>query len=98
MKITDEVVLPTSCRFLDGMVWRAKEEWSDRDNNPDGAEERMIYIYTQMSRLITCSCIYPGDFLEMLKGKQFEPLHGNAEFEALCARVRALVLVRDKTE
>ena len=96
MKITDEVVLPTSCRFLDGMVWRAKEEWSDRDNNPDSQEERMIYIYTQMSGLITCSCIYPSNFLDMLKGKQFERLCGNAEFEALCARVEALVDVRSK--
>ena len=95
MKITDEVVLPTSCRFLDGMVWRAKEEWSNRDNNPDGSEERMIYVYTQMSGLITCSCIFPSNFLEMLKGKEFESIRGNAEFEALCARVRALVAVRD---
>ena len=23
MKITDEILLPTSCRFLDGMEWRA---------------------------------------------------------------------------
>lgn len=96
MKITDEVVLPTSCRFLDGMIWRAKEEWSDRDNNPDSQEERMIYIYTQMSGLITCNCIYPGNFLEMLKGKRFERLRGNAEFEALCARVEALAVVRSK--
>lgn len=25
MGITEEVVLPTSCRFIDGMEWRAKE-------------------------------------------------------------------------
>ena len=27
MRITDEVLLPTSCRFLDGMEWIAKEDW-----------------------------------------------------------------------
>ncbi len=96
MKITDEVVLPTSCRFLDGMVWSAEEKWSDRDNNPDSPEERMIYIYTQMSGLITCSCIYPSNFLEMLGVKEFDGLRGNAEFEALRARVKALIAVRGK--
>ena len=42
MMITDEILLPTSCRFLDGMEWRAKEDWVNRDNNPDSPEERQV--------------------------------------------------------
>ena len=47
MMITDEVLLPTSCRFLDGMEWRAKEDWHDK-NDPDALEERMIYMNTKL--------------------------------------------------
>lgn len=96
MKITDEVVLPTSCRFLDGMIWTAKEDWHAQDNSPDMPEERMIFISTQMNGMSTCYCIYPSDYLRMLEGKSFDPLRERQDFSALCERVKALIVTREK--
>lgn len=94
MQITDEVMLPTSCRFLDGMEWRAKDDWHNPDNNPDMPEERMIYIYTKMSKLTTCYCLYPSKHLDALKSDTFQPLRDNPEFIELCERVSALIVTK----
>ncbi len=98
MEITDEVLLPTSCRFLDGMVWYAHEAWDNIDNHPDSPLERNIYLATQMSGMCTCYCIFPSRYLPMIEGDTFAPLHGMTEYEALCARVRALVVTKDREE
>lgn len=91
MEIKDEVVLPTSCRFLDGMEWRAKEDWATRDNHPDSPKERHIYVESRMSGLVLCHCIFPGAYLEELQGKEFEALRNHSKFEKLCERVKALI-------
>ncbi len=96
MAIKDEVVLPTSNRFLDGMIWTAKEDWHAQDNSPDMPEERMIFISTQMNGMSTCYCIYPSNYLDMLKGKSFDPLREREDFSALCERVKALIVTREK--
>ncbi|MBQ7320217.1 MAG: helix-turn-helix transcriptional regulator [Clostridia bacterium] len=96
MKITDEVLLPTSCRFLDGMEWRAKEDWNNSDNNPDSPEERMIFISTQMNNMTSCYCIFPSRYYPLLMGKEFDPLRQNPEFQHLCERVRDLIVTRPK--
>ena len=98
MKITDEVLLPTSCRFLDGMEWHAKEDWMNRDNNPDSPEERMIFISTQMNGMISCYCLFPSNCLDMLRGSSFEPLFAHPDFEALFERVKALIVTKPKKE
>ena len=98
MRIKDEVILPTSCRFLNGMEWRAKEDWHTRDNSPDSLEERMIYIFTKMSGLITCDCVYPSDCFDTLQGKNFDPLRNHPEFVNLCKRVKALIISRSKSK
>lgn len=95
MKITDEVMLPTSCCFLDGMEWRAKEDWHDK-NDPDALEERMIYIATQMKGMCTCYCIFPSDYYGMLNRKEFEPLRNHPEFIKLCERVKTLIVTKQK--
>lgn len=94
MSITDKTALPTSCRFLDGMVWNAQEDWHTPDNNPDTPEEREIYIYTRLSNLNLCYCIFPSKYWNDLRGDTFAPLHGNPEFEALCERVKALIVTK----
>ncbi len=96
MNITNGITLPTSCCFLDGMVWNAQEDWHTPDNNPDTLEEREIYIYTRMSNLSICYCIYPSQYWEALRGKEFEPLHGHPEFESLCDRVKNLIVTKSK--
>ena len=94
MKITDEVPLSTSCSFLEGMKWTAKEDWHSHNNSPDAPEERMIYISTKMNNMSTCYCVYPSDSLEALKDKAFDPLREREEFRALCERVRELIVIR----
>ena len=94
MKITDEVLLPTSCRFLDGMEWRAEENWHTRDNDPDSPLERMIYIYTQMSGMSTCYCLYPSNYFDRLLAKDFDPLRAHPDFEAICDRIKALIITK----
>ena len=96
MMITDEVVLPTSCRFLDGMEWRAKEDWMSSDNNPDSPEERMIYMSTRMSGMVSCHCLFPSNYYNILNGNDFEPLRDLTEFSELCERVKALIVTKQK--
>lgn len=96
MEITDEVILPTSCSFLEGMKWTAKEDWHTRNNSPDSPEERMIIISTQMNNMSTCYCIYPSNYLDMLNGKSFDPLREREEFAALFERVKALIITRQQ--
>lgn len=96
MKITDEVVLPTSCSFLEGMKWTAKEDWHSHNNSPDAPEERMIYISTKMNNMSTCYCVYPSDSLDTLKDKSFDLLREREDFCALCERVEALIVTRSQ--
>jgi len=96
MMITDEVVLPTSCRFLAGMEWRAKEDWMSSDNNPDSPEERMIYMHTQMSGMVSCHCLFPSNYYDILGGNDFEPLRDHPEYAKLCERVKALIITKQK--
>ena len=96
MKITDEILLPTSCRFLDGMEWRAKEAWMSRDNNPDSPEERFIYISTEMNGMCNCHCIFPSEYYDVLNGKDFAPLRDHPEFTKLCERVKVLIVTKQK--
>lgn len=96
MMITEEVLLPTSCRFLDGMEWRAKEDWTDRGNAPDSPEERMIYISTQMNDMCSCYCLFPSNYYDMLNGNDFQALRDHPEFIKLCERVKALIVTKPK--
>ena len=96
MMITDEILLPTSCRFLDGMEWRAKEDWMNRGNNPDNPEERMIYMATQMNGMCSCYCLFPSNYYDILNGNDFEPLRDNPEYTKLCERVKALIVTKQK--
>ncbi|HBV52511.1 MAG TPA: hypothetical protein DEF06_09485 [Clostridiales bacterium] len=96
MMITDEVLLPTSNRFLDGMEWRAKEDWMNRDNNPDRPEERMISLTTYMNGMNSCYCIFPSRYYDVLNGKSFDRIRNHPDFEKLCERVKALIVTRPK--
>lgn len=96
MMIKDEILLPTSCPFLQGMEWHAKEDWKNRDNNPDSPEERMIYISTQMNGMCSCYCIFPSNYYDILSGKKFQALHEHPDFINLCERVKALIVAKDK--
>ena len=96
MKITDKVLLPTSCRFLDGMEWYAKEDWHSRGNNPDSPQERMILIDTHMSKMSRCYCVYPSNYYDVLNGKGFESLRNHPNFVKLCERVKLLIITKQK--
>ncbi len=96
MMITDEILLPTSCRFLDGMEWRAKEMWRSCDNNPDSMDERMIYMATQMDGMCSCYCIFPSRYYDKLRSEEFSALQNYPNFEKLCERIKALVIKRKK--
>ena len=94
MKISDEIQLPTSCRFLDGMKWTAKEDWHTVYNSPDGPEERIIFISSQIGGLTTCYCVYPSNYLFLLQKKEFDSIRNHPEFQNLCERVKALIVTR----
>lgn len=99
MEITDEVILGTSCRFLDGMEWRAKESWHSIDNGPSyTTEERIIYMWTNMNGMTTCYCVYPSDIYCALQGSDFDTLRSNSDFQNLCERVKALIVTRESNE
>ena len=94
MEITDEIILPTSCRFLEGMEWTAKEYWDTQDNNPDAPVERSILIETKVGRTILCHSLFPSEYLNELNGKEFKALCGNPDFEHLCERIKALIVTK----
>ena len=95
MAITDEQTLGSSCEWMEGMVWKAREFWKNKYNDPDGAEERSIYVYTKMPRMTTCYLIFPSTFYEILTGDAaFGGLREEPSFSLLTERVRALVETR----
>ncbi len=94
MKITNAVILPTSCRFLNGMEWEAEECWHTIHNDPDASKERMINVTTMMHGMLDGYCLYPSIYFKKLKEKEFDPLRGNTEFENLCKRVEALIVTK----
>ena len=96
MGITDEVILPTSCRYLSGMEWKAKEYWHTIHNDPDALKERMINVTTIMHGMLYGYCLYPSIYFKKLKEKEFEPLRGDPEFEKLCERVKSLIVTKQK--
>lgn len=98
MNITKEVILPTSCRFLEGMECRAKEEWSDYNLDPDGQDERIISIENRTDDIIVCSYLYPSRFYDALRGKEFEALYNNPEYERICERIKTLIVIKPKGE
>lgn len=97
MAITDEQTLGSSCEWMEGMLWKAREFWKNKYNDPDGAEERSIYVYTKMPRMTTCYLIFPSTFYEILTGDAaFGGLREEPSFSLLTERVRALVETRAK--
>lgn len=95
MRITDEVLLPTSCRFLDGMEWTAKEDWHSPNNDPDGPKERFIFISTRMDGMCTCNCLYPSAYDPILGQKEFDALRETPELIALRNRIQALIVTKE---
>lgn len=98
MAITDDILLPTSCRFLDGMEWHAAERFCTPDNNPDSSEERMIDIHTEMRGVSYCYLIAPSRYYGRLCGDSFAELRDDPEYVKLCERVKALIKVKPKEE
>lgn len=102
MSITEKVLLPTSCHFLTGMVWYAEEHWHTFDNHPDALKERCIYLHShvnepsQPNNVYVCNLIFPSLYYHKLQGDAFAPLHSHPEFEALCNRVKVLVVTKEE--
>lgn len=98
MMITDEVMLPTSCSWLEGMEWKAKEDWLSPLNDPDAPEERFISIWTTMGDVSNCYCVFPSTFANEFSGKCFDALRDNTKFAELSKRIKALILTHPKEE
>ena len=94
VRITEEVPVPTSCRFLDGIDWRARESWDNTDNHPDSPLERIIFFSKFMGNMVTCNCIIPSRIYARLTGEAFAPLREHTEYASLCARVQALIVTK----
>lgn len=94
VRITEEMPVPTSCRFLDGIDWRASERWQSTDNHPDRPLERIISFSKFMGNMGTCNCIIPSRIYARLTGESFAPLRERTEYASLCARVQALIVTK----
>ena len=94
MQITDDSALPTSYAFLEGMKWRAYESWFEPNNDPDRHKERMIDISSVIEDMTIGSCICPREYDQLLQGNDFDPLRGDPDFEKLCERVKALIVMK----
>lgn len=97
MKITDNQELPTSCKWLDGMIWNAEETWFQKNNDPDGSEERAIYIYTDLSGMQTCYLIFPSTYYDDISKIEGE-IQSVPEYQILLKSVKNLIEKRPKTE
>lgn len=64
-------MLPTSCRFLEGMEWQAKEDWMSPSNDPDSPEERFIFVQTRVGDMSNCHCVFLGQFANEFPGEMF---------------------------
>ena len=90
MKIKDKQELPTSCKWLDGMIWNAEETWFQKNNDPDGDEERAIYIYTAMSDMRVCYLIYPSTYYEDISNIAGS-IRSLPEYQNLRDRIKKLI-------
>ena len=97
MSITEETAIPTSCRFLDGMKWSGEEHWHTFDNHPDAPKERGLFLHSDLNEgYYMCYLIHPSHYYRTLQGDDFAPLRTHPEFEALCNRVKALVVTKEE--
>ena len=96
MEIKDEVLLPTSCRFLDGMEWKAEEKWETPCNDPDRLKERTILIWTEIGGMSSCVGVRPSEHFNTLQNGAFDPIRDTPEFQSLCERVKALIVTREQ--
>jgi hypothetical protein len=78
------------------MECRAREEWSDYNFDPDGQDERTISIEVRTGEIVVYTGLYPSRFYDALRGKEFEALRNNPEYEKLCQRVKTLIVTRPK--
>ena len=90
MKITDKQELPTSCKWLDGMIWNAEEKWFQKNNDPDEAEERAIYIDTDINGMATCYLIFPSTYYDDISGFK-DCIRSLPEYHNLLERVKKLI-------
>ncbi|MGM9637355.1 MAG: helix-turn-helix domain-containing protein [Eubacteriales bacterium] len=96
MKITDKVLFPTSCSWLEGMEWEAEEDWTSPSNDPDSSEERFISISTKMGDMSNGYCVFPNSFANKFSGKCFDSLRDNPKFTELAERVKKWIVTRPK--
>jgi len=47
-----------------------------------------------MGDMSTCYCIYPSDYLNDLQGKRFDALKTYPEFQALCEKIKKLIVTK----
>ena len=90
MKITEKTELPTSCQWLEGMVWNAAECWFQKEIDPDGQEERSIYISTIMSDMTSCTMIFPSTYYDEISIIEGE-IKSMPEYQKLLERVNGLI-------
>lgn len=93
MRISTRVVLP-SCRWLEGMEWKAEEMWVQLHNDPDEALERIIFMETNENGTQCCCEVIPSILYNTLNGSDFDSLRGEAEFSELAERVKALIVIK----
>mgnify|MGYP003293085602 CR=1 FL=1 len=52
MKINEQTLLSTSCRFLEGMIWYAHDGWTHSNNNPDELFSPIIFLQIRLFRAV----------------------------------------------
>lgn len=101
MQITDEIELSCSSVWLKDYIWHAEPIWSNLRNDPDGKEERCIWIHADDGYLYM---VFPSVYYDMLVGPHewgwgewFEFICHDETYVQLAARVEKLVQHREKT-
>ena len=46
--------------------------------------------------MVTCYCIFPSRYYNVINGNDFEPLRDHPKFTKLCERVKVLIVTKQK--
>ena len=95
MGITEKITLSCTSPWLRDVIWQAEPFWY---NNPDGSEERIIYIHHKYRDGVYCYCVFPSTYYHILTSEHdwdgFDLIGQEPRYQDYVNRVKALIVTR----
>lgn len=98
MGITETITLSCTSPWIRDSIWQAEPSWHNKNNNPDGSEERIIYIHHKYRDGVCCYCVFPSTYYHILTAEHdwngFDSIRQEPRYQACVDRVKTLIVTR----